>query len=188
MGLWDAKPGDGSRAPWIVTRLGRIQQPDRMGRGTLGSPGCLPARRGWGRLGWGWGLRPGSSSECSHLGCPLHPRVAPFALCRMLPGFCGLVGAVGTKRGPLAPGQGSGEPAGRGPHARHLVGCWERNPCALPTPWSPAKSPPTPRPAGLLSPAVESITSDSRTWLGAKARVMEPNCVTKGGKGPEVLG
>lgn len=102
MGLWDEKPGDGSRAPRVVTQLGRSQQPDRAGKGTLGSPACPPARRGWERLGWGWRLSPGSSSGCSCLACPLHPRLAPL-LSRMLPVFWGLVGNVRTKRGPLAP-------------------------------------------------------------------------------------
>lgn len=108
MGLWDAKPRDGSWPPQIVTQLGKSQQPDRMGKFTLGSPGCLPAGRGWERQGWGWRLSPGSSSGCFHLGCPLHPRVAPL-LSGMLPGFWGLVGAISIKRGPLAPRQGAGE-------------------------------------------------------------------------------
>lgn len=108
MGLRDAKPGDGSWGHQVVTHLERSQQLDRMGKGTLGSPGCLPARRGWERLGWGWRLSPGSSSGCSRLECPLHPRLAPL-LSRMLPGFWGFIGAVSTKRGHFAPWQGTGE-------------------------------------------------------------------------------
>lgn len=69
----------------------------------------LPASsQGLGEAGLGWRLCPGSFSGCSHLGCPLHPRVAPL-LFRMLPGFCGLTGPFGTERGPLAAGQGAGE-------------------------------------------------------------------------------
>lgn len=105
VGLWDAKPGDDSRAPRVVTRLGRSQELGRTGKDTLGSPSCLPAHSS---PGWGWRLSAGSSSGCSHLGCFLHARVAPL-LSRMLPGFWGLVGAVGTKKGPLTPGQAGGE-------------------------------------------------------------------------------
>lgn len=66
----------------------------------------VPVQRACERLGWR--LCPGSLSGCSHLGCPLHSRVAPL-LFRMLPGFCGLVGLMETERGPLAAGQGAGE-------------------------------------------------------------------------------
>lgn len=73
MGLWLAKPGGSSWAPWIVTSLGRIQQLDRMGKATLGSPGCLPACRGWDRLGWGWRLSPGSWSGWDAICIPALP-------------------------------------------------------------------------------------------------------------------
>lgn len=66
---------------------------------------CQPTGSG---RGWGWRLSLGGSSGCSNLGCSLHPRVAPL-LSRTPPGFWGLVGAIGSKRGPLVPRWGAGE-------------------------------------------------------------------------------
>lgn len=126
------------------------------GRGWAGAGGCAQAACQDAPI-WGAPCIPGWPL-CS-LGCCL--------------GFVGLLDLSRLREVPQQLGKELGsraKTAGKGPCASCLVGCWERNPCGLPTPWSWARSPPTSHPTGLFSPAVESITSDPGTWLGAKAR------------------
>lgn len=69
--------------------------------------------QGLGEAGLGLEAEP---RQLVRMGCYLHPSIAPL-LSGVLPGFWGLVGDVGTKRGSLAPRQGArekGKPAGRG--------------------------------------------------------------------------
>lgn len=73
-----------------------------------------------------------------------------------------------------------------GSPAPALCGAMGTHPCALPTPWHGARSPPTLSPTGLIPLPVESINSDPGMWHEAKAKRLKPKCVTKGGKGPEV--
>lgn len=98
MGLWDAKAGDDSRAGW-----------GQEGERHPGITHLSAILQGPGEAGLGMEAEPRQLFRMLPFGIPLlHSTVAPL-LSRMLPGFWGLLVDVGTKRGPLAPGQGAGE-------------------------------------------------------------------------------